>query len=209
MAKLSRRLRVSAAVIALICWLGLAVQFSATFAQGYSVQDTVWIMIRYFTILTNTLVALVFTGIAFGRGGFANPFLLGLTTTAIALVGIVNHFLLRGLLELRGGAQLADTILHYLAPIAVMAFWLRLAPRGGLSRGDPVIWAIYPIVYVVYALVRGSLDGQFAYPFLNYPELGWAETLVALALILIGFLAGGSILVWLDKLLLRPASAAI
>jgi hypothetical protein len=201
MTGLSRELRVWAALIALVCWLGLAVQFKAIMGRGFSAPETVWIMVRYFTILTNLVVAIVFTGIALGKAGFANASLLGGTTMAIVLVGVVNHLLLRGMLELSGGAKLADTILHYVTPVTVLTLWLLLVPKGGLSRRDPLLWAIYPLAYLVYALVRGAAEGKFAYPFLDFVQTGWAHTSITLSVIILAFVAGGFALVWLDRLL--------
>jgi len=197
-----------AALIALVCWFGLAVQFNAIMDQGQSAAGTLWIMLRYFTILTNLIVAVMFTGLALGRLAFANPSLLGGTTMAIVLVGVVNHLLLRGLLELSGGAKLADTILHYVTPIAVLVFWLVLAKKGQLTRRDPPRWALYPLAYLIYALVRGSADGKFAYPFLDYTK-GVGQTAVTVVLILLAFVAGGFALVWADGALARPSKEAL
>ena len=194
--------RTGAAAITLTCWVGLAVQFTAIVDQGQSAAAALWIMVRYFTIITNFIVALLFSGLALGRTAFAKPSLLGGTTMAIVLVGVVNHLLLRGLLELSGGAKLADTILHYATPIAVLAFWLLLVPKGELTRGEPPRWAVYPLIYLGYALVRGTADGKFAYPFLDYTK-GWAQTVVTVLLILLAFVAGSFALVWTDGLLAR------
>jgi len=196
--------RVAAALIALVCWIGLVVQFNAITDQGQSAAGALWIMVRYFTILTNLIVAVVFTGLALGNRAFASPSLLGGTTVAIILVGVVYFVLLRGLLELSGGAKLADTILHFVTPISVPIFWLLLAPKGGLTRRDPPLWAIYPLAYLVYALIRGSVEGKFAYPFLDYTK-GIGPTAVTVLLILVAFMAGGFALVWADGLLARPA----
>jgi len=208
MGRSSQVVRAAATAIALVCWVGLAVQFNAIMEQDQSASAALWIMLRYFTILTNLIVAVVFTGLALGKSAFAHPSLLGGTTMAIVLVGIVNHLLLRGLLELSGGAKLADTILHYVTPIAVLIFWLLLAPKGELSRRAPPRWAVYPLAYVVYALVRGAAEGKFAYPFLDFTH-GWAQTAVTVLLILLAFLAGGFALVWADGLLARLSKEGV
>ena len=48
--------RLAAAVIALVAWAGLVVQFAATFGQTGSIADTIWILLRFFTVITNLLV---------------------------------------------------------------------------------------------------------------------------------------------------------
>jgi len=191
--------RATATAIAVVCWIGLAVQFSALMEQGVSVPAALWTMLRYFTILTNLIVAVVFTGIALGKSAFATPSLLGGTTMAIVLVGVVYHLLLRGLLELSGGAKIADTILHYVTPISVLLFWLFLAPKGALTLRDPLRWTLYPFAYLVYALVRGAAEKVYAYPFLDVAQKGWTSILVTSLLILLAFLAGGMILVRIDR----------
>jgi hypothetical protein len=80
----------------------LAVQFSATYGAHYDVSATLWILARFFTILTNLLLAVTMTAVAIGRR--VSPFLLGGITLAILLVGIVYATLLAGLHHLTGAA---------------------------------------------------------------------------------------------------------
>ena len=195
--------RVAAALIAMVCWFALAVQFRATFGQNGSVAETLWILLRFFTVLTNLLVAIVMTGIAFGLPRSDSPRLLGFVTLAIALVGVVYMTLLRGMLELSGGALLADTLLHKVVPILVPAYWLLWGPKGGLGRRDPVIWCVYPLGYLIYALVRGSIEGRYSYPFIDLAALGEARVALNAVLIAAAFLAAGFAFVWLDGTLAR------
>ena len=74
--------RIAAAVVALIGWFGLAVQFNATLAAS-SFGGTVWILLRFFTIWTNIVVAVVMTGTAFGSPRFGSPRVLGFATLSI------------------------------------------------------------------------------------------------------------------------------
>jgi hypothetical protein len=187
----------AAALVALICWAGLAIQFSATYATQHDVGATLWILLRFFTILTNLAVAITMTAVTIGRK--VSPFLLGGLTLAIVLVGIVYMTLLRGLIELSGGALLADTLLHKVSPIAMTLWWLFFAPRARLNRGDPVLWASYPLAYFAYALVRAHYDGHYPYPFMNVAKLGWTQTAINAGGIAMGFLLGGLLLVWIDS----------
>lgn len=200
---ISRNGRIAAILIALVTWVGLAVQFRASFANNGSLPDTIWIMLRYFTIIANLLAAAAFTAIATGRGRWVTPARLGGITLAMVLVGIVYALLLNGLLELSGGAALADLLLHKVTTILVPLYWLAFAPRGGLTRRDPLSWALLPLAYFIYALVRGRFEGVYAYPFLNVDKLGWAQTLTTGVVMALCFLLAGQAMVWLDRRLKR------
>ena len=121
-------LSVAATLVALICWAGLAIQFSATYAGQHDVGATLWILLRFFTVLTNLAVALTMSAVAIGRK--VSPIPAGGLTLAILLVGIVYMTLLRGLVELSGGALLADMLLHKVSPVAMSLWWLFFAPRA-------------------------------------------------------------------------------
>ena len=111
--------------------------------------------------------------------------------------------LLRGLIELSGGAATANVILHYVVPVLAPSYWLMFAPKSELQWRDPVLWAAYPLAYFAYALVRGAADGKYPYPFMDIPKVGWASALATVAIILIAYLAVGTALVWLSRLMDR------
>lgn len=194
-------MRLAAAIIALIAWAGLAAQFSATSSAGYSVGETAWILLRYFTILTNLLVAVTMGAIALGRTPSAAW--IGGVTLAILLVGIIDATLLAGMPQLTGAANLADVLLHKVTPLAVPAWWLAFAPKGRLDPRDPLLWALYPLTYFTYALVRGGIDGKYAYSFIDIAKHGWPPVLLTAVLIALGFVAAGFGLLLLDRRLAR------
>lgn len=195
--------RLAAALIALIAWAGLAIQWQASTAMTGGAGAALWAMLRFFTVLTNLLVAIHFTALALGSRQATRPFPLGATTLAILLVGIVYFLLLRGLLELSAGALLADRLLHMVTPALVPLWWLAFAPKGGLRPRDPWLWALLPLGYFAYALARGAGDGLYPYPFMNVARLGWGQTLLNGLLIAAGFLLAGYLLMLLDRALAR------
>ena len=190
-------MRSAAALVALICWAGLAIQFSATYAVQRDVAATLWILLRFFTVITNLLVAVTMTRVAIGRR--ASPLLLGGLALAILLVGVVYMTLLRGLLELSGGALLADTLLHKVSPVATALWWLVFAPRGRLKAADPLWWAAYPLAYFVYAIVRAQYDGRYPYPFMDVGKLGPVQTALNAGSIALAFILAGYLLVGFDR----------
>jgi hypothetical protein len=207
MDSISERMRGGAALIALVAWAGLALQFQSSLVEVGSLGATAWILLRFFTVITNLVVAIVFTGVALGRARFAAPRLLGGVCLAIMLVGVVYNLLLRGLAQLSGGAWVADLLMHQVTPVACVLFWLAFAPKGGFRGRDPLVWALFPLAYFVYALARGSVEGIYAYPFLDVGRIGWTHTLVNGAAIAAGFILTGYLMVWLDGRLARRAVA--
>ena len=197
--------RAAAVLIALVAWIGMAVQFNASFEQQTSVGVTLWIMFRYFTIIANFLAALLFTRIAVRRDRLGSASLLGGVTLAMLLVGVIYWLLLRGMIELSGGAKLADLLLHSVTPILVPLYWLFFAPKGSLRASDPWLWFILPVAYFVYALIRGAMEGIYAYPFVDVARNGWMQTAKTAALMALGFLAAGYVLVWLDHQMVQPS----
>ena len=193
--------RTAAGLISLIGWVGLAAQLSAVTDQVDSVAGAIWIMLRFFTIWTNLIVVVVFTGIALGHPAFRSQRLLGLVTLSILFVGAVYVVLLRGLVELSGGAATANLILHYIVPGLALLFWLLFAPKGAMNWRVPFLWASYPLAYFAYALVRGARDGKYPYPFMDIPTVGWASALTTVAIILCAYLLVGIILVWIGRFL--------
>jgi hypothetical protein len=193
--------RVVAALIASLAWIGLFVQFGATWNLEGSLLSAIWALLWYFTITTNLLVAIVFSGIAAGRSAFADSSLVGSTALFILLVGVIYGLLLHGLTELSGGSAVANVLLHMVTPILVPVFWLGFIPKGQLRRRDPLRWAIYPLGYLFYALIRGEFTHRYPYPFMNVNVLGWNRTILNAAVIAAAFLAASRLFVWLDSLL--------
>lgn len=196
----------SATAVALIAFVGIALYFNAVHADGHSVAATVWTLAGYFTILTNALVALVFGALALTRDPGRWPRLVVGTTLSIMLVGIVYALLLSGL-QLTGGSDAANLLLHVVTPIVVPLWWLACMPKGRLGWSDPFVWSIYPLAYLAYALVRGGIEGRYAYPFIDPVANGWGGVALTCAIIAAGFILAGFLLVALDRALASRAPA--
>jgi hypothetical protein len=189
--------KAAAALVAIICWAGLAIQFSATYANHHDIIATLWILARFFTVITNLLVALTMTAVAIGRR--VSPFVLGGLTLSILLVGVVYMTLLRGLMELSGGALLADMLLHKVSPVAMALWWLFFPPKKALKWNAALRWAIYPLAYFAHTLARGHFDGRYPYPFTDVGRLGRVQTLINAGGIAMAFILAGFALVWIDS----------
>jgi hypothetical protein len=188
--------RLVAAWIVLIALAGIVLYAMAQMGKGSTLPETLWVLVRFFTILCNVLVLVVFALIALGVR--VSPRIVAGTALAIVLVGVVYELLLSGL-NLTGGSAAANTLLHRVTPLVVPFYWLVFVPKGTLRMTDTLLWAVFPVAYLVYAMIRGNAEGIYAYPFLDLAANGVTQVAITVVVIAIGFLASGVALVGIDR----------
>lgn len=162
----------------------------------------------YFTILTNTLVALHFTVRVFGlkRRAWvlfhrrATPMAL---TAFILVVGVVYQVVLRHIWNPTGLQQIVDELLHTVIPVFMYAYWLIFCARIFVGWKELQSWLLYPILYVVWVLVRGHFSGFYPYTFMEVPRLGMGPVILNVCMVLALVLLVMAALYFLGKLL-RP-----
>ena len=189
--------RAAAALIALACWVGIALQFWASYVfRHHDLVLTLWTLARFFTIISNVALAVTMTAMALGRR--VSPLILGGLTLAILLVGVVYRTLLAGLHPLQGLPLIANYLLHDVSPIAMAVYWLLFVPRARLRWSAPWWWVLFPGAYLVYALARGQIDHHYPYPFIDVGKLGWMQVGLNAGGIALAFILAGFLLVWID-----------
>jgi hypothetical protein len=99
----------------------------------------------------------------------------------------------------QGAQRLADVLLHYVIPALYVIHWWLDYSKGVLRWVHPLLWSIYPTVYLVYALIRGSIVDSYPYPFIDAADLGYGRTLLNSIGLLIVFLALGYLFVALGR----------
>ena len=192
--------RLAAALVALVCWVGLALNFSASYAHQGNVVATLWRLGHFFTIITNLALAIAMTWLALG--GRVSPFVQSGLTLAILLVGIVYVALLHGLHPLSGRGLIANHLLHYVSPVAMAVYWLLFTSHGKLRWKDPLWWAVFPSIYFVYVIARGLNGDSYPYPFIDLRKLGEVQTAINALGIAASFVLCGFVLVAIDRHLL-------
>jgi hypothetical protein len=131
----------------------------------------------FFTILSNLFAAAVF--LESGRrqlaGASPTPDLWrGAAVVYMAVTYVVFAVLLRDLQEeLQTHVGWVDSVLHRVMPIAVMADWLIDPPRAAITFRRALAWLAFPLVWTVFTLVRGAIDGRYPYPFLDPANGGY------------------------------------
>lgn len=152
----------------------------------------------YFTILSNLFLALVLLITASSNKLFQRATSIrGAAALFMTITGVVYFILLRGLEEsLQTTIPWVNTVLHYIMPLAGLLDWLLIRSPSRLSRNQFLSWLLFPLLYLVYSLIRGSLTGFYPYPFLNASKQGVLIVTVSCLVIMITFIAVGSLLRW-------------
>lgn len=185
--------RIAAAIVAALAWAALLLQLFLSLRlsidNGNGVVHGLWMYLAYFTVLTNLLVAITATVAARRSDGGRDLQWRGCAVASIVLVGIGYHLLLRNISTPTGLDWLSNALLHYAVPLAALAWWLLLPPRRHITANAPLQWLQWPLLYAVYALIRGAITGFYPYPFIDVPALGITRTLIHCAGLGVAFLA--------------------
>lgn len=134
----------------------------------------------------------------------------GASVVAIVIVGIVYGVLLRNE-DLGSLLPWINIVVHFITPAAVLLDWLYAPPQSAISVKQLRYWLIYPLLYLIYTLVRGAAVGWYPYPFLNPSKAGGAGGValhclaIFIAFVLVGWLLITAANSRNNRLALRPA----
>lgn len=209
---MARWLRLAGIVLGLV---GLALHFyiaiRVALDAGHSLAGAVVFYFSFFTIQSNILAVLAYCASLPGAPGLLAPLngprVRATTVTALTIVSLIYIVVLRQLWNPQGAAYVGDIILHYLAPALFLAWWLLAGRDGSLQWRDLPRLLIFPLAYFVYVMARAPIAGEVPYPFLDYTEIGLAGLARSFVLVLLLFLAAGSVYVLADRMLGAPRSA--
>jgi hypothetical protein len=201
-------LRAYLVVAAIVVWAGLLLQLDVSTMllakQGRPISYTVFRMLGYFTILTNLIVASYYTVRLFDyplrvAAWLTKPPVGSAIALYISFVAFIFAVLLQHLTDLSGPAWVADTILHYVTPALFVIYWAVFIPKRSLRWIHALVWAAYPLAYVIYALIRGGLSGFYPYPFIDASVLGLPQVLLNTLALLVIFCFAGLLVILIDR----------
>ncbi|RCK69454.1 hypothetical protein DT076_11275 [Desertihabitans brevis] len=201
------------AAVALLVQLALVLSGQATLLPDGTPPPT-WLalvrLVSYFTIQSNTLVAVGCLWLALGgrvpagRAGRVLRWVRLASLMGITLTGVVHWFLLRPLLDLDGARALVDALLHIVVPLLAVLGWLLVGPRSQTSvplAGAVLLW---PVLWTVATLAVGLTTAWYPYPFLDVQRNGGGTVAVACLGITVAFLVVLALVVLVDRRLPAP-----
>ncbi|MEU2073295.1 Pr6Pr family membrane protein [Streptomyces sp. NPDC013489] len=200
---------------------GLVALAAATGVLIECLHGNVLVVLSFFTVWSNILVALVL-GRGAARAWSGRTPLPALWTGGVVLcitvVGLVFHLVLDNpasgfdqaaeIDRLTGARAVANQLLHTVTPIGTALDFLLLTAPGALRWRHAAQWLAAPALYLAFALVRGALlpadaPTRYTYPFLDVTAHGYAGVLTNAVVLGAAFYALGLAIVGLDRI--RPA----
>ena len=154
----------------------------------------------YFTVLSNLFAAVV---ALLGVFRAVSPQIRGAAVLYMATTGLVYSFLLQGI-DVQTPAY-ANWVLHIIVPILVAVEWL-LAPEKTRRWW---IWLSFPLAYLVYTLVRGSIVGWYPYPFMDPRQNGYGDVLLTCVFVAAVFIVLAFAVSWVGTKLAQKRSASL
>jgi hypothetical protein len=196
------------AIIALTAWLALTLQLYIlihnTHADSMTVLTAIGRFFIFFTILTNMLVAISLSILlqnsrsAAGRF-FSKPSVITAVAVYIFIVGVVYNIVLRHVWHPQGLQKVADELLHVAVPLLFIVYWLLFAPKNSLQWIHAFRWLIFPALYLVYAMIRGGIEGFYPYPFLDANTLTFGRVFMNCVGLLFVFIICGLLFIAISK----------
>ena len=138
----------------------------------------------YFTIESNIIAftTLLIGGTCAWRG--VNPrwldFLRGAATVYMTITGIVYNLLLSNI-DVNTPIPWINVVLHYTIPTIMVIDWLVDLPKSRIALRESLVWLSFPLLYLVYSLIRGLLVDWYPYPFLD-PQVNGYGAVASMAM---------------------------
>ncbi|MCF5709330.1 hypothetical protein GIV19_18865 [Pseudomonas syringae] len=204
----SQRQRYLILLAACLGWAGLAIQLYLILLGRWmdhaSLLGGLVRFFSFFTVLTNTLVAVALSCAlsqrqSAGHRVFRDPVVCSGIAVSIAIVGLAYNILLRHLWHPQGWQFIADELLHDVMPLTFLGYWWLCVPKGLLRLRHIGLWALYPVVYFGYILLRGDVIGDYMYPFIDIGTIGYTKAFINALGVLMGFVVIALMLVGIDR----------
>jgi hypothetical protein len=189
-------------------FIAICIQFYFSFNrhmdEGRSVVYAVNHFFSYFTILTNSIVAIFLASTVFFKNSkmsswFLKPAVNGGICLYILVVGIIYYVLLNNTWKPLGGEYFASHTLHGFVPTMYAVIWYKYLRTSTLKISDSLKWLIFPSVYFVYLLIRGPIVQKYPYFFVDPTKIGYAGVTAYSIGILLFFYSLGALIVLVDR----------
>ena len=176
------------ALFAILTLVAIGVQMGTL--AGHAVLNPVNYF-SYFTIDSNLIAVSVLLVSAAWWNEAVSPRLdlvRGAAVVYMSVTGIVFTLLLSNT-DVDTAIPWVNTVVHELMPLVMVADWLLNPSAERLTLRQGVLWLSFPLLWIVYTLIRGAIVDHYPYPFVNPANGGYASVTAYCVAILVAMLA--------------------
>lgn len=194
--------------LVLIAWFAVIAQYVLMVEnRHFSISEVSIRFLSFFTILTNIVVAIYFTCLLFiknletkliGKAGTVTAIVIYIT-----MVGAVYQLALRHVWQPEGLQRIVDELLHSVIPILVIIFWAAYERTKTIKYSEMLKWSIFPLIYLVYILIRGNVSSFYPYSFVDVTVIGLKKVLINSTVLLAIFFIISSIFILIGKSVIK------
>lgn len=177
-------IKIFLAILSCSAWFALIPQFFIIIKNNPQPwYESVTRYFSYFTLLSNGMVAVCSTtlliapnsswGRFFARTGAATAIAVYIT-----IVALIYNLVLRKLAQFEGLQKILNEVQHVIVPVLFVLYWCVFVNKSSLHWKDFLPWLWYPLIYILFILLRGSFSGFYPYPFIDMAHIGFRQTLI-------------------------------
>ena len=183
------------ALNALVAWFGVLLSFTLAALGTYPSGNTdptllgnpeqgplgrIFDFFTYFTEWSNIIVAVIMTMLALNptRDSFWFRVFRLDALLMITITGLIYNAVLAANAKNVGLEVMSNFFVHVATPALTFAIWLVAGPRGWINWRIIFSALIIPIVWLVFALIRGAFINAYPYGFLNVATYGYGTVLL-------------------------------
>jgi hypothetical protein len=193
--------RASAVALCRLFFAGVVLVAIATQLISLAGQGTLdpFNYFSYFTIDSNLIAAAVLI-VGAARWNLPNTdgfdLVRGAAVVYMSITGIVFTLLLSNT-DVDTAIRWVNTVVHELMPLVLLADWLVTPPSAKLQLRQGLLWLSFPLVWIVYTIIRGAIVDRYPYPFLDPVNGGYGSVAVYCIAILVAMIVVSAITVGL------------
>ena len=125
--------------------------------------------------------------------------LKGAFTLYITITFVVFAILLSPFYQPTGWAAFSNLVLHYITPIAFIVDWVLTETKVRYQWNYLLYWMIYPLCYIIFAVIHGTFTGNYIYYFFDINTLGILGFFLFVSILIAFGIALASLYIWINR----------
>lgn len=160
---------------------------------------------KTFSIQSNFLVSIWFTlailwhnkpeSLKKISGPLKGAFTMYITITFVVFAILLSPFYPQP----TGWYAFSNFVLHYVTPIAFIVDWVLTETKVKYKWNYLPYWVLYPICYIIFAVIHGTFTGSYIYYFLDINILGILGFIMSISILIVFGIALGCLYIVINR----------